>query len=64
MEKTVRRFGGPMAIDDLLPELDAESGVFLSSAGEGRPKDLRREEDGLPVAGSSEEESGLDLNTD
>ena len=35
MENRVRRFGGPMAIDDLLPELDAESGVFLSSAGEG-----------------------------
>ncbi len=30
MEKRVRRFGGPMAIDDLLPELDAESGVSSS----------------------------------
>ena len=47
MEKRVRRFGGPMAIDDLLPELDGESGGFLSSAGEGATadggsKDLRR----------------------
>jgi hypothetical protein len=33
MERTVRRFGGPLPIDDLLPELDAESGVFLSSTG-------------------------------
>ncbi len=60
MEKRVRRFGGPMAIDDLLPELDAESGVFLSSAGEGAAadggsKDFRRESDGSPVAESSEE---------
>ncbi len=30
MEKRVRRFGGPMAIDDLLPELDTESGVSSS----------------------------------
>ena len=30
MEKRVRRFGGPMAIDDLLPELHAESGPSSS----------------------------------
>ena len=58
MEKRVRRFGGPMAIDDLLPELDAESGVFLSSAGEGATadggsKDFRCQSDDSPVAESS-----------
>ncbi len=30
MENRVRRFGGPMAIDDLLPELDTESEVSSS----------------------------------
>ena len=55
MEKRVRRFGGPMAIDDLLPELDAESGVFLPSAGEGAAedggsKDFRLQSDGSPLA--------------
>ena len=39
MENRVRRFGGPMAIDDLLPELGAESGVFLDGAGEGGAAD-------------------------
>jgi len=58
MENRVRRFGGPMAIDDLLPELDAESGVFLSSAGEGatadgESKDFRCQSDDSPVAESS-----------
>ena len=31
LERAVRRFGGPLPIDDLLPELDAESSVYLSS---------------------------------
>lgn len=58
MENRVGRFGGPMAIDDLLPELDAESGVFLSSAGEGatadgESKDFRCQSDDSPVAESS-----------
>ncbi len=70
MEKRVRRFGGPMAIDDLLPELDAESGVFLSSAGEGATadggsKDFRRESDGSPVAETREFGSrSIDPNID
>jgi len=74
MEKRVRRFGGPMAIDDLLPELEAESGVFLSSAGEdaathGGSKDFRRESGGSPVAESSDEtrelgSSSIDPNID
>ncbi len=58
MENRVRRFGGPMAIDDLLPDLDAESGVFLSSPGggaaaDGGSKDFRRQSEGSPVPESS-----------
>ncbi len=31
LERAVRRFGGPLPVDDLLPELDAEASVYLSS---------------------------------
>lgn len=45
MEKTVRRFGGPLTIDELLPELDAEhdeSRTAKAPAAGATPKDLRR----------------------
>ena len=65
MENRVRRFGGPMAIDDLLPELDAESGVFPSSAGKGAAadggsKDYPRKSDGSPVAESEPGSRSID----
>jgi len=34
MEKAVRRFGGPLPIDDMLPDLDAEPDGALSPKGE------------------------------
>lgn len=44
MEKTVRRFGGPLTLDELLPELDAEndeSRAAKAPAAGATPKDLR-----------------------
>ena len=38
MERALRRFGGKLPVDDLLPELDPESGGFLSSSPEAGTK--------------------------
>jgi hypothetical protein len=49
LERSVRRFAEALPIDDLLPELEADSAVFLPATGRRKPNPAPAEPQGTTV---------------